>query len=181
MAPISQYLDNQLQTQKPIYLLLLQLKRYWFIAALAMLASLVSITYFIFTKPKMPPPQTLPSPIQEPQKESLLLISINPPPPTFESIWSVEPIILNFNQPLNPQTIKYQIQPTTTVRVVIDDNNPNRFSLLPLSGWNENQPYSVIISSQLSSTTGNQLDKDITFTFTRLVPKTISHPEEENL
>ena len=110
----------------------------------------------------------------------LNLVNISPKPPIFESAWSTELIKFTFNQSLDPETIKYNIIPQENTRVVFKSDSPNSFSVLPLTGWKENQEYTLTILKELSSKEGYKLNKEIVVTFIRKFPQNFIGPEESN-
>jgi len=113
-------------------------------------------------------PDSIDSPT--PVTSKLSLISITPTPPEFESIWSTEKISLTFDQIINPDTISYQVSPSTRTKTIFDDSQPQTFSIVPLTGWQENQTYAITISQNLSTPNQYQLDSPLTFTITRRLP-----------
>ena len=112
--------------------------------------------------------------------QMLNLVDISPKPPVFESTWSTELIKFTFDQPLNPETIKYNIIPQENTRVVFKSDSPNAFAVLPLTGWEENQEYSITVSKDLSSKDGYKLNRDGSVAFTRKLPQDFAGQEECN-
>lgn len=113
-----------------------------------------------------------------PLKETLTLINVRPQPPVFESIWSTEKITLAFNKPINPKTIRYQISPPEDLKLIFNESSPTSFSFVPFTGWEENVQYTLSVSKQLSSTSGEQLEKDLEIKFTRKAPENLPEPIE---
>lgn len=148
------------------------LKRNWLLAVFSIVTGGIIALIALLS-----PPQTV-----APQKPetALQLINISPQPPVFESAWSTDPIKFTFSQPLNSQTIKYIVNPTEDTRLIFKDESPNAFAILSLSGWKENQPYTITISGQLSSEEGQRLEKDINLTLTRKFPTNFIEPEESH-
>lgn len=112
--------------------------------------------------------------------QTLNLVNVFPKPPIFESAWSTELIKFTFDQPLNPETIKYNITPQENTRVIFKSDSPDIFSVLPLTGWEENQEYTITILKELSSKEGYKLNKEIVVTFIRKFPQSFVGPEESN-
>ena len=108
----------------------------------------------------------------------LSLLSVNPSPPSFESIWSTELITISFTEPINPKTLDYSISPNIQTRPTFQASASNSFSVLPLSGWTENQAYTIVISKKLKAVSGTSLKKDISITFTRRAPEKLNAPNE---
>lgn len=117
-------------------------------------------------------------PIHPPTKEALSLIKVNPQPPTFESIWSTEKITLIFNKPIDRKTIYHQIFPQEDLKIIFSETSPTSLSFVPLTGWEENVQYTLSVSKRLSSTSGEQLEKDIEIKFTRHAPENLPEPIE---
>ena len=117
-------------------------------------------------------------PIPPPTKEALTLTKVSPQPPIFESIWSTEKITLVFNKPIDPKTIFHQISPSEDLKLIFSESSPNSFSFVPLTGWEENIQYTLSISKRLSSTFGEQLEKDLEIKFTRRAPENLPEPIE---
>lgn len=134
---------------------------------------LIAIIYaFVQSKPDKKP---APSPTT---KEGLTLIKINPQPPTFESVWSTEKITLTFNKPIDQKTIYHQVSPPEDLKIIFNGASPTSFSFVPLTGWKENVQYTLSVSKQLSSTSGEQLAKDLEVKFTRHAPENLPEPIE---
>lgn len=108
----------------------------------------------------------------------LSLLSVNPPPPSFESIWSTELITISFSEPINPKTLEYSVSPNIQTRPTFQASASNSFSVLPLSGWTENQAYTIVISKKLKAVSGTSLKKDVSITFTRRAPEKLNVPNE---
>lgn len=108
----------------------------------------------------------------------LSLLSVSPPPPSFESIWSTELITISFSEPINPKTIEYAVSPSVQTRPIFQPSPSSSFSILPLSGWTENQTYTIVISNKLKAISGTSLKKDISITFTRRAPEKLNIPNE---
>jgi len=140
------------------------------------------------TSPDTPQPQPLtdqfkkllPSSVDSPTPtiSKLSLVSITPAPPEFESIWSTEKISLTFDQIINPDTISYRVSPSTRTKTIFDDSQPQVFSIIPLTGWQENQAYTITVSQKLSTPNHQQLDSPLTFTITRKLPNLDDLPEQ---
>lgn len=105
-----------------------------------------------------------------PTPSQLSLVSITPSPPEFESIWSTEKISLTFDQIIDPNTISYRVSPSTRTKTIFDNSQPQTFSIVPLTGWQENQVYTITVSQKLSTPNHAQLDSPLTFTITRKLP-----------
>lgn len=101
---------------------------------------------------------------------ALVLQSVSPQPPTYESLWSTRKITFTFNETLDKNTISYRVSPLTKTRLIFDENSPKSFSILSLTGWNANQPYTFNIDSSLKSLNGNPLSQDINISLTRIEP-----------
>lgn len=110
--------------------------------------------------------------------QALNLIDVFPKPPFFESAWSTELIKFSFDQPLDPETIKYSVNPEENTRLIVKPDSPNSFSILPLTGWEENQEYSITVFKNLSSKNGYKLNNDISVTLTRRFPQNFVGPDE---
>lgn len=108
----------------------------------------------------------------------LSLLSVNPPLPSFESIWSTELITISFSEPINPKTLEYRVSPNVQTRPIFQSSPSNSFSILPLSGWTENQAYTIVISKKLKTLSGVTLKKEISITFTRRAPEKLNIPNE---
>lgn len=149
-----------------------------------LLVFVVIFIAFIFLNKKSPAPTPLPSPLpkegfsnylnQLNQPESgLKLTNISPQPPVFESFWTTEKLTLEFNSPLKPETIRYLFLPDTKTKLVFDPAKPREFSIIPFSGWQENQVYSITVKAGLTATSQQVLEKDLTISISRKTP-----PEE---
>lgn len=138
---------------------------------LLLILVLVVVFYFLFkskgSNPTITPPTS--SPQQEPIPPTsglpLELLQVNPTN-TFVSNWSIEPILLTFNQPIDSNSIQYQVSPATETKISLFIDDPNSFNIVPLSGWNENQDYTITVSS-ITSKSGSRLNQPITFTIRR--------------
>lgn len=113
-----------------------------------------------------------------PTTSKLSLVSITPTPPEFKSIWSTEKISLTFDQIINPDTISYRVSPSTRTKTIFDDSQPQTFSIVPLTGWQENQVYTITVSQKLSTPNHLQLDSPLTFTITRKLPNLDDPPTQ---
>lgn len=123
------------------------------------------------TKPNKQPTTT-------PTRGALTLTKVSPQPPIFESIWSTEKITLTFNKPIDQKTIFHQISPSENLKLIFNESSPSSFSFVPLTGWEENVQYALSVSKQLSSTSGEQLEKDLEIKFTRRAPENLPEPIE---
>lgn len=164
---------NQFNTVRNLF------KKYWLMAILSLIVG--SIIAFLFIKKQL---QESPAEIPATTIE-LVLTDVYPKPPVFESAWSTELIKFIFDKPVDPKTIIYTVSPEENTRIVFKQEAPSSFSILPLSGWKENQPYTIIISKDLASRDGYKMAKDITITFTRTFPQNFvgvdeSHEYPEN-
>lgn len=101
---------------------------------------------------------------------ALVLETISPPPPTYESLWSTHKITFTFNEAVDKNTIIYRVSPPTKTKLIFDDNNPKSFSILSLTGWDADQPYTFTIDSSLKSIDGQSLPQNINITLTRIAP-----------
>ncbi len=117
-------------------------------------------------------------PTPPPTKEPLTLTKVSPQPPIFQSIWSTEKITLTFNKPIDPKTIYHQVAPPEDLKLIFNQSSPNSFSFVPLTGWEENVQYTLSVSKRLSSTSGEQLEKDLEIKFTRHAPENLPEPIE---
>ncbi len=150
------------------------------------LSFLPSPTYKTSPDASQPQPLTdqfkkhLPDSVDSPTSTTseLSLVSITPTPPEFESIWSTEKISLTFNQVINPDTISYRVSPPTRTKTIFDDSQPQTFSIVPLTGWQENQTYTITVSQKLSTPNQQQLNSPLTFTITRKLPNLDDLPEQ---
>lgn len=150
------------------------IKKYWLIVLLSLLIG--SIAALLFIRKQLPPKsQPLPKP-----GIVLNLVDITPKLPVFESAWSTELIKFTFDQPLDPGTIKYNVTPQENTRLVFKEEAPNAFSVLPLTGWEENQLYTITIFKDLSSREGSKMTREIEITFTRKFPQNFVEPEESH-
>lgn len=104
------------------------------------------------------------------KQTTFVLETVSPPPPTYESLWSTHKITFTFNEVVDKNTIIYRVSPPTKTRLIFDDNNPKSFSILSLTGWGANQPYTFTINSSLKSINGQSLPQDINVTLTRIEP-----------
>jgi len=104
------------------------------------------------------------------QQTALVLETISPQPPTYESLWSTHKITFTFNEEVDKNTINYQVSPSVKTKLIFDDNNPKSFSILSLTGWGADQPYVFTIDSSLKSINGRSLPQDINITLTRIEP-----------
>lgn len=148
------------------------IKRYWPIFVLSLIVG--SIIALALIKKRLPYVHT--DKILMPR--ALSLIDVFPKPPFFESAWSTELISFSFDQPLDPETIKYSVNPEENTRLVVKSDSPNSFSILPLTGWEENQEYSITVFKSLSSKNGYKLNNDITIALTRRFPQNFVGPDE---
>lgn len=148
------------------------IKKNWLIFVLSLIIG--SVTALLFIKKQL---QSFPD--REPlESQTLRLIGIFPKPPIFESAWSTELIKFSFDQPLDPETIKYSVNPEENTKLIVKPDSPNSFSILPLTGWEENQEYSITVFKNLSSKNGYKLNNDISVTFTRRFPQNFVGPDE---
>lgn len=132
-----------------------------------LLVSLLS-SLFIFLKVK---------PNKEfPLSTNLVVTSISPSQSTYKSIWSTDPVLITFDQPIKKDSIFYSVEPNSQTRLIFNENKSNQFEILPINGWKHDVKYIIIISKEITSVSGARLDKDLIIEFTRLVPSP-SDPE----
>ncbi|MFH0942698.1 MAG: Ig-like domain-containing protein [Candidatus Beckwithbacteria bacterium] len=143
----------------------------------------ILLVVFLPKKPSPQLPSPSPSPISAPKENfssylnqlnqpeaELKIINITPQPPVFETLWSTEKLTIQFNSPLKPETIRYLFLPDTKTKLVFDPQKPDEFSIIPFTGWQENQVYTITLKADLTATAGEKLSKDITISLTRKLP-----------
>jgi hypothetical protein len=111
------------------------------------------------------------------------LKTITPTPPTFTSIRSTEPIIFQFNKPININSVKVAIKPDVEYQIIYKSTDPTKFGVVANEGWDVDKEYTIIVSKTLSSITGTPLSEDITTSFTRKSVKSgdLKLPGDEDL
>ncbi len=130
-----------------------------FFASLLVIAVVLSL---LLKKPQVP---------SQPAPQELNLVSVTPQG-NFKSIWPSTPIVFSFDQPIDENSIRYDVSPTNQTKIIFDrSQNQKSFSIIPLTGWTENKDYVLTINKNTASVDGVQLSEDIQVKIKRTFPK----------
>jgi hypothetical protein len=110
------------------------------------------------------------APVENPEN-FLHLVSTEPNPPVFKSVWSVEPVIFTFDDYLDADTIRYSVYPSTTTRYESHYNPSKLIKIIPLDGWQEGVSYRITISKELTSLSGKKLIDNVQLIIKREIPE----------
>ncbi len=145
-------------------------KKIIFILALISIFILIVVIFISSKKRVNPSPTPSPSTSYLPPSEekTFQLLKILPIPPVYKSLWPEERVTLEFNSPIDQNSISYSIKPSVNTKIIYEDKNPNAFSIIPTtSTWQTNVDYTFLVSKNLKSISGQTLKEDIIFTLRR--------------
>lgn len=108
--------------------------------------------------------------IESPNPQYLNVVKTDPENNVLKSVWSVEPVVIYFDEEINFSSVNVTSEPNPGVRYDVFNNNPKALSIFPFNGWDANVTYTITLSRQTRSKAGKPLAKDYTFTFKRLIP-----------
>ncbi len=110
-------------------------------------------------------------PIPQAPVKVLQLISVQPDPLTFKSIFPVKEVQFYFDDFVDRKSIEYTVSPQAKTRIIFPEGPSKTFSILPLEGWVENVEYTIVIRKTLKSVSGNPLSQDIVLNLRRTTPQ----------
>lgn len=112
------------------------------------------------TSQTTPTPQTFPS--------TALYISSITPADTSQAYLPVQPIQINFTQPINKNSLKYSVTPATE-SFVVSGQTANSLIIVPTTFWNGPRITITILGETISST-GNDLKNPQTYILNLAIP-----------
>lgn len=152
---------------------LIRLVKKYFVVLIVLLI----ICLVLFLRSLTTPKQT--TPIQSPAPQSsiqLQPVKVIPENGKISSAYSVEPVVFVFNIPVDKDSIIYTVNPKTDSKVTQNAATQNEISIIPLTGWEQNTPYTIQILNAVSLS-GSTLKSPISTTVTRVVTNQDIPPE----
>lgn len=156
---------------------------FFFFIAILLLIIIMSVLSVLNQKKPITIPSLIPTPTPFVSK-NITRISDNvsltyPSPQYLQSLSVVTPLVFEFRDSVNPQTVKYRITPEVNVEVLVDETG-KKITFSPGRFWIPNTQYTLLLE-EVKSEQGTPLIKNYSLKFRALnTPDEISSDAEVN-
>ncbi len=105
---------------------------------------------------------------------TLTVVAFTPPEGAYTNLSTLEPILVDFSDPVDIQTLSWDVKPKVELDPLYFEDYPNRIVFTPQKeGWLPGVLYTLKITA-LSSTNGKALQETVSYTYINTPP-----PQEE--